>query len=207
MLPVIEGNRKQNCKRGKHIKSDRDSRWTMGEAVRRGKLVLPAPQYESESSSSSTSSSPSSSAPHPLPNRSGCLNCGHATELTRMLTCKITEKFRSNRGEQKADGKAKRMNEQGKHNLAETNKQTNKIQRAPKAMPVGFLFPIFFFGCFSIIFSLSTEQTLRKNNKKSTGAGAGAATILQQHNSSNSIGVSGKDTLRPQNNHNSVSVH
>lgn len=26
---------------------------------------------------------------------SGCLNCGHATELTRMLTCKITEKFRS----------------------------------------------------------------------------------------------------------------
>jgi len=45
---------------------------------------------------------------------------------------------------------------------------------------------------------LSTEQTLRKNNKKSTGAGAGAATILQQHNSSNSIGVSGKDTLRQQ---------
>lgn len=48
------------------------------------------------------------------------------------------------------------MNEQGKHNLAETNKQTSKIQRAPKAMPVAavaglphfffyFFFPIFYF--------------------------------------------------------------
>lgn len=63
-------NRKANCKRGKHIKSDRDSRWTIGEADPVG--IATRARI-----------------------RSGCLNCGHATELTRMLTCKITEKFRS----------------------------------------------------------------------------------------------------------------
>lgn len=65
------------------------------------------------------------------------------------------------------------MNEQGKHNLAETNKQTSKIQRAPKAMPVAAVagLPHFFFYFFLFqFFTFFIGQTLRKNNKKSTAS-------------------------------------
>lgn len=112
----------------------------------------------------------------PARTRSGCLNCGHATELTRMLTCKITEKFRSNRTELNwtENGWESQTNEWTGKTQFSRNKQTNKQNSAGTkgdASGSGSRLASFFFYFFLFqFFTFFIGQTLRKNNKKSTAS-------------------------------------